>query len=688
MARGLQDDNPWIRAWTIQSAHEDGELTSDELARTAAMAREDDSQVVRLYIASAVGKLPLAERWDILAPLVQHGEDAGDHNLPLMYWYALEPLVPTDPQRALQLAVDGEIALLRSYVPRRIGADFTDAGLQAVIAAVADADDDAIRLELLGGLDEGLAGRRRVEMPVGWLTVRGSLYYSERDGLASAARKLAVTFGDPDALAELRRTAADSGAPTESRQQAVATLVGVKDAELVPTLFALLSEPELQRDALRALGAYDDEQTPAQVLAVYPSLDLVARRDALNTLASRVAYSQKLLDAVEAGDVATAEITADVVRQLRNLRDEQLEARIREVWGTVRDTAEDKAQLIADYHKLVDRHKKDADVELGRAVFARTCQQCHRLFGTGADIGPELTGSNRADRKYLLDNVVDPSALVAKDYVATLFITSDGRTLIGLVRNETDQAVTVATANETVVIPQNEIEERQASTLSMMPDDLLKPLNEHEVASLVAYLASPQQVPMQANDENVGTFFNGHDLSGWVGSGDVWRVENGEIIGHSPQGLDHNEFLYSELSVGDFRLRFQVKLTPDAGNSGVQFRSEPQPDGEVKGYQADIGAGWWGKLYEELGRGILWDEPAEQFVHKEDWNDYEIVAEGSRVRTYLNGQLCVDLDDPVGKRRGVIAVQVHAGPPTEVRFRNLELELNPQRTPAAETDGP
>jgi len=98
----------------------------------------------------------------------------------------------------------------------------------------------------------------------------------------------------------------------------------------------------------------------------------------------------------------------------------------------------------------------------------------------------------------------------------------------------------------------------------------------------------------------------------------------------------------------------------------------------MKGPQADAGAGWWGKLYEENGRGILVDKDFAAFVNKNDWNTYEIVAVGSKVRTALNGHVCVDLDDPKISRKGIIGLQVHAGGPTEVRFKDLELELNPE----------
>ncbi len=206
-----------------------------------------------------------------------------------------------------------------------------------------------------------------------------------------------------------------------------------------------------------------------------------------------------------------------------------------------------------------------------------------------------------------------------------------------------------------------------------MPDDLWKPLSDHEVRSLVAYLASPEQVPALLTTENAQNFFNARDLTGWLGDAKLWRVEEGQIVGQTA-GLARNEFLRSEIAAEDFRLGLDVKLVGNQGNSGVQFRSEALPDGEMRGYQADIGAGWWGKLYEENRRGLLAEKSGEQFVKNGDWNHYEIVAQGNRVRTWINGNLCVDLTDKSGVPRGIFALQLHSGGATEVRFKNLRLE--------------
>ncbi len=179
--------------------------------------------------------------------------------------------------------------------------------------------------------------------------------------------------------------------------------------------------------------------------------------------------------------------------------------------------------------------------------------------------------------------------------------------------------------------------------------------------------------------DNAKDFFNGKDLTGWDGDRKLWSVENGEIVGKT-SGLKRNNFLTSHMVADDFRLTVKVKLTPNKENSGIQFRSIALPDGEMRGPQADIGAGWWGKLYEESGRGLLWDKSGEKHVKADDWNEYRIEAEGGRVKTYLNGHLCADVNDAKLARRGIFGLQIHAGGPMEVRFKELKLEVLTTRT--------
>jgi hypothetical protein len=278
-------------------------------------------------------------------------------------------------------------------------------------------------------------------------------------------------------------------------------------------------------------------------------------------------------------------------------------------------------------------------------------------------------------------NIVDPNAVIPNDYRASIIETKDGRSITGIVTKQDDKTLTVVTANETLVLPRNEITSQTLSPLSMMPEGLLQPLSDQEVRDLIYYLSRPGQVPLPTVSEipaNAAEFFNGKDLSAWDGDAALWRVESGEIVGRTTTGLKHNEFLKSRMELDNFRLVLKVKLTPNSENSGVQFHSERSGDYEMKGPQADIGLGWWGKLYEENGRAILSDKPGDAFVNTNDWNTYEILAVDGKVRTALNGHLCVDVDDAKISRRGITGLQVHAGGPLEVRFKELQLELNPK----------
>src|SRR5262249_42838197 len=146
--------------------------------------------------------------------------------------------------------------------------------------------------------------------------------------------------------------------------------------------------------------------------------------------------------------------------------------------------------------QLTPEALKAADVAKGRLVFKNTCSACHKLFDDGGDIGPELTGSQRANLDYLLENVLDPSAVVAPEYQMVVFLLKSRRVLNGYVRREDDRAVVVQTEKEAVVVPKNEIAGRTETKLSVMPDGLLDKLSAEEVRDLVAYLASKEQVPL------------------------------------------------------------------------------------------------------------------------------------------------------------------------------------------------
>jgi putative heme-binding domain-containing protein len=673
----LHDKEEYVRGWTIQLALDAQKVDfKNYIGHFIALAHHDPSPVVRRYIASALQRVPLGSRVAVLDRLTEHAEDADDPNLPLLYWYALEPVIEESPDVVRTvMSPSTKVPLLKEFAMRRLAAVGTPKALRIALNAVQQAGDED-QVAALKALRRGLEGQRRIAPPDNWALVFRQLSRSEDPEVRNQANALGVAFGDEAATESMRAFVESPDTDATLKKEALETLLDAKDAGLARTLQSLLSDPALRGAALAGLALYDDPQTPAKLLAVYSSLAPAEKRSALATLASRAPYAMALLNAVARKEIPASDMPADLVRQLQNLKDESVNQLLAEIWGQVRSTAQDKADLIHRYRTLVAQTSHhEADLELGRAVFAKTCQQCHTLYGVGEKIGPDLTGSNRADIEYLLSNVVDPAALIAREYQSTVIVTADGRVVTGIVTAEDDKSVTVRTATETIVIPHGEIDDRELSETSMMPDDQLKQFSPREVVSLFAYLRGKTQVAMLATKDNASLLFNGRDLAGWTGDTQLWSVEGGELVGRSP-GLEHNSFLLSDLAAEDFRLSFEVKLVDDAGNSGVQFRSESL-DGfrEVRGYQADIGPDWWGKLYEENGRALLWEKSGEEHVKRGQWNRYEVEAIGSRIRTWINGKACVDLDDPQGRRRGIFALQIHAGGPMEVRFRNLQLEV-------------
>ena len=700
----LKAHDPYVRAWTVQlaterfgpmnltnpprldfsSVRQDVAVPSRnmQLAESlAARARAEPSPVVRLALASALQRMEYVDRWPVLEALIARAEDATDPNIPLMIWYAAEPAVASDVEKGLALARATKIPILRRFIARRV-ASVALAGnaapLNGLAALLRDARDESLQLDVLSGMADAFRGQSRVSPPVEWEAVHETLSRSANADVRQLVQAISTTFGNERALDGLRRQILDESARPADRLQAVESLVAARDPKLPPLLKMMLGDAALRSSAVRGIAAFDDVDAAAALVSAYKGLDAPTKTEALNTLASRAAFARLLKDAVESNAVPRDDLTAAVLRQLHSLNDDAINAWIGSALGMVRRSPREKLVEMQRWRDVLQPAALDqADPTRGRAVFARTCMQCHTLFDAGGKTGPDLTGSDRANVNYILENVIDPSAVVGKQYLTTVVAMKDGRVLAGVAKAQDENAVTLVTETETLVLPRPQIQRAKTTELSMMPEGLLAGLKEDDVRDLVAYLRSPRQVPMLATPQNVASLFNDKDLTGWSGDHALWTVENGEIVGRSA-GLERNAFLVSQLAAGNFKLKIEVKLVGDQGNSGLQFRSEPIDNGaDVKGYQADIGPGWWGKLYEEHGRGVLSDKSGESFVRPGEWNSYEIVATGSRIVTKINGQVCADLDDPNGAKRGVFALQLHSGGPTEVRFRNIKLEVHP-----------
>ena len=671
----LRDRHEYVRAFTIQFVLEDRQLTDAEAASLAELAQTDASAAVRLYLAAAMQRMPNAARWPIAEALVRHAEDAGDHNLPKVIWYGIEPALVDDPQRALRLAHSSRLPRLFEFVVRRL----TEAGgspLDAVVDAIATAPDASTTAALVDAAQHALLRHASMPMPTRWAAARTAAERFPEQGLHDRLAFVGATFGDTSVLPTLERLCSDPKTPRDRRERALDLIVRLPGAGRYQFVLRQIEDGDLGERALRALANFDAPEVPAQLLAKWPALPLDLRQPAVATLCSRPTWALELLDAIARGTVQKDLLDAPLRQQLAQLESAPLQQKLAEVWGrTAVLSSEVQRQIDAWKQKLPDRVLATADLPHGRALYTRTCGACHQLYGQGFAFGPDLTGSNRRDLDYLLGNILDPGREVARDYMMAQVKLKSGGVVMGMLTDETDTAVTVKSQAFAQVVAKADIDSTTRLEVSLMPPGQLDGLSADDVRDLIGYLRSDMQVPLRAEAGNAHLLFGGSTLAYWDADPAIWSVEDGEIVGRSTTGLPRNDFARSHLLLGDFELSFEVKLVGDQGNSGVQFRSEVLADGDVKGPQADIGPGWWGKLYEEHGRGLLEATGGEQHVNKGDWNRYRIVAEGSRVRTWINDQLCLDRDDAALAKRGILALQLHSGGPTEVRFREFELQV-------------
>ncbi len=369
--------------------------------------------------------------------------------------------------------------------------------LSNLVKVLGNTDNNHLQLDILRGMSQAMEGRARVAMPEGWAAVESALGKSPQGETRMLALTLGLRFGSETALSTLRSTLTSNHAPAGERNEALRALSSYKDPELPALLQSLVTDPTMSGNAIRGLAAFNNPNTPEVILTAYPKLNANEKRDAASTLTSRPEYARAFMVAIEDNTIPKETLTADLLRQLRNLKDETIEESLTRVYGTFRDTPEDKKQQIQHFKNVYYAGgSAPGNASRGRVVYNNVCFQCHTLYGVGGKVGPDITGSNRGDLDYLLETVVDPNAVIPNEYRAVEVEMKDGRSLTGIIKNQDGTTITLATANETLVLPREDIEDQYQSQLSMMPEGLLDPLKEQEIRDLIYYLRLPNQAPL------------------------------------------------------------------------------------------------------------------------------------------------------------------------------------------------
>jgi putative membrane-bound dehydrogenase-like protein len=460
--------------------------------------RAEDSPSVRIAMASALQRADRELARELFEEWLGRLNPQSDPTEVQMLWYALAGELARRPDAAPGYLKAAGASLIRANVVRFLmGRPELDATLDRLVAELRLSDHADARLDILRGLREGLAGKTVTKLPPDWSAAYRQLRTSTAADVRREAEAVGVALGDPGVISDLRTRVADPRAPAADRRAAVELLTPKKLPEFAKTLHVLLDDPALRGTAIRALAGSPDAMTPAAIIKAYPKFTAEEKADAVQTLAARTAFANALLDAVEKGTIPRADVPVTAARQILALNDKPTSERLEKVWGKITPVAKERAALMKKWKAaLTDDALAKAEVGNGRAVFAKNCAACHKMFGEGQAVGPELTGSQRANLDYVLENVLDPSAVVPREYQLINFTLADERVVGGIVLRETKDAVTVRTVNDTLTIPTADIVTRRQTALSLMPEGLFDAMKPEEVRDLVAYLRAREQVSL------------------------------------------------------------------------------------------------------------------------------------------------------------------------------------------------
>jgi putative membrane-bound dehydrogenase-like protein len=487
-----------VRAWTVRLLGDAKAVSASTASELAELAAAEPAAVVRAQLACSARRLPADQGLPVVAALIRRAEDTDDRYVPLLLWWAIEAKAASDADAVVALfkSKDAWAApIARKYLverlARRFAAGQADAGFAACGKLLELAPDDSSAGALIAGMDKGLEGAGRDDVPRPLAQPLAKLW--ERTPRSAALVSVALRLGLPQARDEALARAASLQTPPAERAALLGALGDAKPQGAVPTLLtcAAKGQPkEVRAAAVGALQQFDDATIARSVLKLYPDLPADLRANAISILTSRPAWARALLEAIDAGQVDRKDLPQDQVRRLTLLRDPDVDALAVKVYGPPkRDAPDEKKRTVERLRQLIA--SPGADPVRGKAVFASTCGQCHAVQGEGNRIGPDLTGYDPKAPEFFLESTVDPNAVIRPEYAAYVVETTDGRMLNGPIVGSGPDSVTVEDGTAKITVARSRVKRIFESPVSRMPEGLLDAMPPQQVKDLFAYLAAP-----------------------------------------------------------------------------------------------------------------------------------------------------------------------------------------------------
>ena len=494
-----------FRAWGVRAAGNQGKLTSEIRDRVFKLAN-DRWPEVRLQVATASRKIEALDSVPLLLEVQQ-----ASYRDPLIPWVVWQNLLPSIEERQSELArrlldrkgkAPGFGQLIPRIVERLLESRQVDAAIIAKLLFASPNPTDALDVVLerfrAHSLPRPLEDALRAEMKTVLKSMNGPT--NEIDKFLTLAQ---VYCGDQEslkqAIAWARSSIALDGQDREHHEElrlrAIQAILYRQVQGSVRTLIAGVlaeddksSSAEFRGKVIEALTKVDDPDVAPAVLNAYSILPAELKARAVNLLTHRPAWTRALLDAIAKKQLPSSVLNVTHVRKLLQSRDPKIVEEIKAVWGTIRDARDPKRERASNEVRALLR-KSQGDPVAGQAVFKKTCALCHKIYGEGQDVGPELTSNGRNDFDQLISNIFDPSLVIGPGYQATTLATTEGRILTGLlVEDGKDRVLLKLQGGQVETIGRSQIEEMKTSALSLMPDSFETQLAPQEIVDLCAFL--------------------------------------------------------------------------------------------------------------------------------------------------------------------------------------------------------
>ncbi len=491
----LQDQDPYVRRWCVKLIGERGDA-GDASGTLIDLATTEKNLEVRAQLLATAKRLPAPTALVLLR--AGNVEDPSGH-LALLAWWALESKAEKDRNivMAFLKADPGflKTTLFRDNLAEKLAKRYALAGGEENFQSCADllalTNDDALRGKFIAGIASAFEGAEMPKLPES-LTKALNDYMAKQSG---GDLTLALRSGSADALKSALKLLEDKKASSTARIATAKTLAELGKQEAVMPMVNILkatNPPGLKRGILQAAAKFDDKRIPEALLLGWEAQiagDKALREDALRVLAGRKEWAQILVSFVNEWKVPTKHFTVDIVRQLSLHKDPEIDAAIDKHWkGLLATGPTPEKKKEAERIKAVLKTGL-GNADKGKIQFMARCFICHKLFGEGGQIGPELTGYDRSNADFWLDNLFMPSMEIREGFGAYIVKTKGGQILTGLMDAQDAKGIVIKDmANNKTALKQTDIESMTASPISLMPEGLTTGMSDADLKDFFAYL--------------------------------------------------------------------------------------------------------------------------------------------------------------------------------------------------------